>query len=298
LSATGENRKLSNGACGVNRPRAIRVMHKCFTATCLPMSSFADHFSRTAGEYASYRPRYPEPLFHWLAKQVPDRQRAWDCATGSGQAALALAPYFREVVASDPSVAQLVHAARAATVRYVAMTAERPALADGSISLVTVAQALHWFDRAAFFAEANRVLVPGGLLAVWRYGLVSMDDPQVDAIVGRFYSGTVGPYWPPERALVETGYAQLDFPFEELASPPFVMETQWSLAQLAGYISTWSAVGRYRAALEKDPLPALVRELEQVWPDAGESRIVRWPLEVRLGRRREPEGDGKSVRGG
>jgi SAM-dependent methyltransferase len=286
LSAAGEKGKLTNGACVVNQPGAIRAMHECRTATCLPMSSFADHFSRTAGDYASYRPHYPEVLFHWLAEQVPDRQRAWDCATGSGQAALALAPYFREVVASDPSVAQLEHAARAAAVRYVAMTAERPALADGSISLVTVAQALHWFDRPAFFAETNRVLVPGGLLAVWRYGLASI-DPRVDAIVGRFYGETVGPYWPRERALVEAGYAQLDFPFEELAPPPFVMEARWTLPQLAGYLSTWSAVSRYRAALERDPLPALVRELEQVWPNAGESRIIRWPLEVRLGRRQD-----------
>jgi SAM-dependent methyltransferase len=248
------------------------------------MNGFADHFSRAAGEYASFRPRYPEPLFGWLAEQVPDRHRAWDCATGSGQAALALAPYFREVVASDASLAQLRHAARAGAVRYAAMTAERPALADDSFSLVTVAQALHWFDRAAFFAEVHRVLVRGGLFAAWRYGLASI-DPEVDAVVGRFYSETVGPYWPPERALVESGYSQLEFPFEELASPRFVMEADWTLSQLAGYLSTWSAVSRYRAERREDPVPALARELERVWPSAAEPRIVRWPLEVRVGRR-------------
>jgi SAM-dependent methyltransferase len=250
------------------------------------MNGFADHFSRAAGDYASYRPHYPRALFHWLAEQVPDRRRAWDCATGSGQAALALAPYFHEVVASDPSVAQLVHATRDDAVRYVAMTAEQSALADGSVSLVTVAQALHWFDRPAFFAETNRVLVQGGLLAVWRYGLASV-DPRVDAVVARFYTETVGPYWPPERAIVEAGYAPLDFPFDELASPVFTMDAEWTLPQLAGYLSTWSAVSRYRAALERDPLPTVVRELEQVWPHAGEPRTVRWPLEVRLGRRRD-----------
>jgi SAM-dependent methyltransferase len=249
------------------------------------MNSFADHFSGAASDYASYRPRYPGPLFQWLAQQVPDRQRVWDCGTGSGQAAVALAPYFHEVVASDPSVAQLAHASRGDNVRYVAMTAERAALADDTVSLVTVAQALHWFDRPAFFAETRRVLVPGGLLAVWRYGLASI-DPRVDAIVGRFYRETVGPYWPPERQLVEEGYARLDFPFEELASPPFAMEAEWTLPQLAGYLSTWSAVSRYRAALKQDPVPTLVRALEVVWPHTDEPRVVHWPLEVRLGRHR------------
>ena len=249
------------------------------------MAGFADHFSPAAAEYAAYRPRYPDALFQWLARMAPDHRGAWDCGTGSGQAAVALASHFDDVVASDPSIAQLTHATRAPGVRYVAMTAEQPALADGCMMLITVAQALHWFRRAEFFAEANRVLAPGGVLAVWRYGLLTI-DADVDVVIERFYRETVGAYWPPERALVEQGYAQLRFPFDELSVPTFAMEAQWSLPQLAGYLSTWSAVARYRAATGRDPVPALVTELGSAWPRGDESRVIRWPLEVRAGRRR------------
>jgi Methylase involved in ubiquinone/menaquinone biosynthesis len=249
------------------------------------MARFADHFSPAAAEYAAYRPHYPDALFHWLASAASDRRRAWDCGTGSGQAAVALATHFDHVLASDPSIEQLTHAARAPGVRYVAMTAEQPALADGCMALITVAQALHWFRRTDFFAEATRVLAPGGVLAVWRYGLLTI-DAEVDVVIERFYRATVGAYWPPERALIEQGDAHLHFPFDELSVPTFVMDAQWTLPQLAGYLSTWSAVARYRAATGRDPLPALVTELRSVWPRGDESRAVRWPLEVRAGRRR------------
>ena len=249
------------------------------------MADYPDHFSRAAAGYATYRPHYPESLFRWLADQAPDRRRAWDCATGSGQAAVALAGFFDAVVATDPSVAQLRHAAPNTKVRYAAMTAEQPALGDGCVAVVTVAQALHWFRRAEFFSEANRVLEPGGLIAVWRYGLLTV-DAAVDVVLERFYRDTVGAYWPPERALVEQGYARLDFPFDELTVPAFVMEAEWTLAQLVGYLSTWSAVGRFRAAIGRDPVPAVEAELAMVWPRADSPRLVRWPLEVRAGRRR------------
>jgi SAM-dependent methyltransferase len=246
------------------------------------MTKFADHFSRAAGDYASYRPRYPEALFAWLAARSPDRERAWDCATGSGQAAVALAPLFRTVIATDPSVAQLAHADRRPGVHYLAMTAERPALASDSVALLTVAQALHWFDHDRFYTEARRILRPGGIVAAWSYRLATI-DPDVDRIVQQFYSETVGPYWPAERALVDAGYAALPFPFAEVTPPPFTMEARWTLAQWSGYLGTWSAVGRYRTAQGRDPVPDVVEALRAVWGKADETRQVRWPVELRVG---------------
>ena len=248
------------------------------------MTSFADHFSPTAAAYASYRPHYPDALFAWLASTAPDRRRVWDCGTGSGQAALGLAAHFDHVVATDPSTAQLAHAERGPRVSYMAMTAERPALASRSMTLVTVAQALHWFDRAAFFAEARRVLAPGGMLAVWSYALGVFGDPPLDEALRHFYTKTVGPYWPAERSIIDAGYASLEFPFEEVGPPDIVMEARWTLDQLAGYLSTWSAVQRALQATGRDPLPAFLAILQQHWGARADQRTIRWPIAMRVGR--------------
>jgi SAM-dependent methyltransferase len=248
------------------------------------MPSFSDHFSRIAASYASYRPRYPAPLFDWLSANAADRERAWDCGTGNGQAAEALAERFGEVVATDPSVAQLANATCADNLIYVAMTAEQVAFADRTVGLVTVAQALHWFEHASFFGEVDRVLRPGGLLAVWSYALPTI-DPDIDVILSHFYGRTMGPYWPAERAFVDSGYAGIDLPYPEISHPDFRMEAEWSLAQLRGYLSTWSAVSRFRAERGEDPLPAITQSLAKAWGDASMRHRIRWPLMVRVGRK-------------
>lgn len=247
-------------------------------------SSFPDHFSASAAGYAAYRPGYPAALFEWLAGVAPRNGVAWDCGTGSGQAATALAEHVGLVVATDPSTPQLAHAVPHPRVRYAAMSAERSAIVSASVALITVAQALHWFDRRAFFAEALRVLVPRGVIAVWSYGVVGLRDEALDALVRRFHAETVGPYWPPERRLVDEGYRDLTLPFDPIEAPAFAMEATWTLDQLAGYLSTWSAVQRARTATGDDPVPGLVESLRAAWGAAGASRRVEWPLTLLVGR--------------
>ncbi len=246
------------------------------------VTTFSDYFSQSARLYAKYRPHYPPELFEWLAGEAPGHDRAWDCGTGSGQAAGALAAYFNAVVATDPSVAQLANAAQVDGVFYLAATAEQSPLQSRSAQLVSVAQALHWFDLPRFYEEANRVLVPGGLLAVWSYGLINIDT--LAPAIGRFYSETLGPWWPKERSTVESGYATLPFPYAELRAPAFRMEASWTLDQLEGYLNSWSAVTRCTAATGTSPVPDFVREIEGVWGTASEVRTVTWPLQVRAGR--------------
>ena len=249
------------------------------------MTAFADHFSRSSSDYANYRPQYPAALYDWLALLTPERGSAWDCATGTGQAAVGLARHFGTVVATDASAEQLAHAERHPAIHYAAMTAEEPGLASESVALITVAQALHWLDREQFYREASRILMPEGIVAVWSYRLATV-DPAIDTIIAKFHGETIGPWWPAERAVVDAGYARLPFPFAERTTPEFQMEARWTLPQLSGYLSTWSAVARYRTERGKDPIPAVTDLLLPAWGDPHTERTVRWPLDLRVGGRR------------
>ena len=245
--------------------------------------SFRDLFTQGAAAYAAWRPRYPGALFDFLARQAPGRALAWDCATGNGQAALSLAVHFDRVIATDASAAQLAEATPHEHVEYRVALAEASGIAPGTVDLVTVAQALHWLDREAFFAEARRVLVPGGIVAVWCYALVTV-EPRIDALLERFRTETVGDYWPPGRELVESGYRTIDFPFDELATPPLSIERRLSLNDLGAYLRTWSATRRCVEHTGRDPVPTLLAELRPLWGDPDEPRVVRWPLHARVGR--------------
>ncbi len=246
--------------------------------------AFSDHFSGVASEYALFRPLYTEPLFDWLAGLAPRRDLAWDCATGSGQAAVALASRFERVIATDASAGQVAAAIPHPRVEYRVATAEASGLNPASVDLVTVAQALHWFDRPAFYAEARRVVRPGGVVAAWTYGHPSIDETRADLLLQRFYSETVGPYWPKERALVDAGYRTIDFPFAGAPPPPvFEMETSWPLAALVGYVATWSAVTRFRAAKGEDSVAAFAEALQPLWGDPQRPRRIAWPLALRAG---------------
>jgi ubiquinone/menaquinone biosynthesis C-methylase UbiE len=244
------------------------------------IQTFKDHFSKQAGQYAKFRPRYPRELFRWLGSIAPSRRLAWDCATGSGQAAVGLAEVFDHVIATDASEEQVANAERHPRVEYRIATAEESGLDSNSADLITVAQALHWFDLARFEAEARRVARAGGIVAAWAYKLAAVSPP-IDAIVNHYYSDVVGPYWPAERALVEK-FEELPFAFDQIASPPFEMAAEWKVDHLLGYLRTWSATQRFRAAKQRDPVESVEQELRDAWGE--EARGVVWPLTVRVGR--------------
>jgi len=242
--------------------------------------SFKDHFSSDSGGYARFRPGYPEGLFSWLARIAPGREQAVDVACGSGQATRFLGRHFSRVVGLDASAEQVDQCRPEPGLEYRVARAEETGLEPDSADLVTVAQALHWFDLDRFYPEAGRILKPGGVLAAWTYERFETGDEAIDRIVDHFYRDLLGPYWPPERVHVEAGYADLPFPFREISPPALEMKADWNLDQLIGYLGTWSAVARYRQAGNPDPLPDLAARLRAHWP---ESRPVVWPLRIRAG---------------
>lgn len=248
-------------------------------------SRFEDHFSAHAAAYARFRPRYPKSLYAYLAAQCDHRRLAWDCATGSGQAAVALRRHFDVVVASDASLDQLSRAERRRRVVYVRSLAEHAPLGTKTVDLVTVAEAVHWFELEAFYREISRVLRDDGALAVWGYHMVEISPP-IDVCLERFNRQRLRPYWPDGLRLLEEHYSELPFPFEEIETPRFTMQSNWNLSALIGFISTWSGV----RALSRDQgwgaLEGFLQELSAAWGDPERQRRCRWRLFMRLGRRR------------
>jgi ubiquinone/menaquinone biosynthesis C-methylase UbiE len=244
---------------------------------------FKDHFSAQANEYAKFRPPYPDELFQYLAGVCSTREMAWDCATGNGQRAASLARYFDSVIATDASEKQLKNAELNSRVEYRVASAEASGLRAHSIDLVTVAQALHWFEIESFWKEAHRTLKPNGVIAIWCYELLAI-PPEIDATLNHFYRDIVGRHWSPERKLVETGYRSLQFPFLEPEKPAFAMEASWSLEDLTGYLRTWSATQKFIEENGADPVKIISPLLQGAWGDWARPRHVTWPLHLRVGR--------------
>lgn len=239
-----------------------------------------DRFSHHARQYATFRPRYPEALFDFIFGQVMTFDTAWDAGTGNGQAAEVLAIRFKQVYATDISPKQLEQAVIRPNITYE-KAGERTTLPDHSVDLVTVAQAIHWFDRPKFYDEVKRVLRPGGLLAVWAYGLLRI-SPEVDPLIREFYSSVVGPYWDPERRLIDERLETIEFPFAEVKAPPFTMSFQWTFETLRGYLETWSATQKFVEVEKVNPVPALMQAIRERHP--GEMMTVEFPLYVRMGK--------------
>jgi SAM-dependent methyltransferase len=245
--------------------------------------NFKDHFSAHADIYRAARPDYPDALFDFLRAQAPAGELAWDAGCGNGQASVALAARFERVFASDPSAEQIAQAVPRANIDYRVEAAEQSSLGTGTVDLVCVAQALHWFDLERFHDEVRRVLKPGGIVAFWTYADCRV-DPAVDALKDRLYVDLTGPYWPAERALVESGYADLPFPFTPLATPAFELTMHWQLDRFLAYLRSWSGTQRYRRALNRDPVGLVEGELRRAWGDADAQRTVTWNFHLHCGR--------------
>jgi SAM-dependent methyltransferase len=254
--------------------------------------AFKDHFSGHAATYREARPLYPPALFDWLATQTPARALVWDAGCGNGQASVALSERFARVFATDPSANQIASAEARSNIDYRVESGEQCSLPAQSADLVTVAQALHWFDFARFFAETQRVLKPGGVLAAWAYSDCRV-TPAVDVQKNRVYIDFTGAYWPPERDYVDAGYRTIpmplgdDAPFEEISAPAFVMSVAWDAAQFLAYLRSWSATQRYIKANGVDPVGLVEADLHEAWGDPAHKRDVHWDFHLRCGRLRD-----------
>lgn len=244
---------------------------------------YKDHFSKQAEQYAKHRPQYPPELFKYLSTIVQSHQCAWDCGTGNGQAAFGLTPYFDRIIATDPSQSQLDQAVKNSKILYQKASCEKTDIQARSIDLVTVAQAIHWFDFEKFYAEVKRVAKSGAVIAVWGYAKNEI-KAAVDEIVVRYSTQIVGPYWEENVRWVDDGYRHIPFPFDEIKAPSFVIELQWTYEDLLGYLTSWSSTQAYIKDKGSNPLALIEKELQAKWGLPTEKKKVSWQLHMRVGK--------------
>jgi len=241
-----------------------------------------DYFSRQSEHYARYRPGYPPPLFDHIMGFVEEKKLAWDCGTGNGQAAVAIARYFEKVYATDISINQVSNAVKKSNIDYAIEPAESTSLQTNSVDLITISQALHWFDFDKFYAEARRVGTQKAVIAAWTYPLMKI-DPDIDAIIDDFYSGMLHGYWDKERRYVDEEYSTIPFPFTQLPSGNFKIEVEWSLEDIEGYLNTWSALQKYITINNENPVALIINKLKNYWPDNGLKKVI-FPVYLKIGR--------------
>lgn len=242
-------------------------------------------FSQSSEQYAKHRPQYPDELFLYLSELCREHNRAWDCATGNGQAAGALTKYFGQVEATDISEEQIKNAIGNPKIRYSISPAEQTSFENETFDLVTVAVAIHWFEQEKFFEEVKRVLKPNGILAVWTYGLFEI-KPDIDNIIFEELLTPIDPFWAQGNRQVMNGYKDLILPFDEIQNTPkFMMNIEWNLKQLSAYLRTWSAVKRYISEVGEDPVEKLESKLKIIWAEPEKSKAIHMPIFFRASRK-------------
>ena len=244
-----------------------------------------DLFSTVSALYASSRPGYPEEMINYILGFVAEKDLAWDVATGNGQIAGLLSPHFKEVIATDISLQQIDNAVKKDNIHYKLERAENSSHKDNSVDLITIGQAIHWFDFEAFNKEVNRVLKPGGTIAAIGYQLIEVNK-EVDEAIQKLYAGVLWNYWDPERKHFDDSYRSIPFPYEELPFPAFSSKYSWNFQQLINNLNTWSSVTRYKEKHGIDPVKEIEPILAKAWGNPEEKKEVNFPIFARFGRKK------------
>lgn len=242
------------------------------------MKHAQDHFSSIAPQYALGRIGYPEDLYNFLGAQCAGHDLAWDCATGSGQAALDLARTFSGVIATDISAELLTLAPPHPRISYRMASAEESGIESGAVDLITVAQALHWFDLNRFWPEVMRVLKQGGVMAFWGYTWPVV-APGVDSVLEDF-KAVIASSWPERNSILLAGYSSIRAPLREIPSPSFEASAQWALEDYLAHLDSWSATRYYHERTGEDVVEQFRPAFDRVW--RGGRVLVKWPLILRV----------------
>jgi ubiquinone/menaquinone biosynthesis C-methylase UbiE len=245
------------------------------------MKKIIDNFSTQATIYQKYRPVYPPELYEFIFKQVKNKHKAWDCGTGNGQVANILAKHFSHIEATDISENQLKNAPAKDNITYSRQRAEHTNFPNQHFDLISVGQAIHWFDFEPFYKEVQRVAKKDAILAIFGYGLLRIDGINDD--IDHFYYKIIGPYWNKERRHIDNAYSSIPFPFTEIQpTQDFFIKDTWTIEQLEGYLNTWSSVQRFIKKEGFNPVNDFIKKLQTKWGTTSKS--VAFPILIKLAR--------------
>ena len=155
------------------------------------MSEFSRSLIETSGyeragfaaHYDRYRPRPPRALLDLLCRyaRTPEPALVVDLGCGTGLSTRAWSGTASRTIGVEPNAAMLAVAEPAPGVEYVQAFAQTTGIPDRSADIVTCSQSLHWMDPQETFAEAARILRPGGVFAAYDYDWPAVVEPDVDA---------------------------------------------------------------------------------------------------------------------
>ncbi len=247
------------------------------------MNNTNNWFSQGGNNYANFRPQYPKDLIDYLLSLVSNKNVLLDVGCGNGQISKMMTPYFKTTLGLDSSLNQLLNAITFDAF-YVCANAEQLPIKSASTDLIVVAQAAHWFNLDSFYQEVNRVLLKNGILALVSYGEIILDS-DLNLYFSKFYYQDIYKYWPPQRRLVDSGYADIAFPFDDLDYPKIEINYYWDLNQFLGYILTWSAIKNMAQQGHIHLFDTFARNLAAIWGPPESKRLISWPINMRVGRK-------------
>ncbi|XP_065061553.1 putative methyltransferase DDB_G0268948 isoform X2 [Rhopilema esculentum] len=225
-----------------------------------------------ANVYKKFRPLHPQSMAEFIVsfckRQVSlDRHEllplAVDVGCGSGQSSQMFAPYFQNVIGLDVSSAQIKEANTANgnnNVEFLVGSAESLPVENQTVSLLLCAQSFHWLDQEKFYKEVDRVLMPGGCLAVFAHHFNEFEQPSLNRIAREFAFETLKDYWDERRRTVDNGYRDIVLPYEDNERDDFQSITKTSLLDYLGYLSSLSS---YRKFMKEHPDEPILKNIEQ-----------------------------------
>lgn len=241
-------------------------------------------FNKVADAYSKNRPGYPDELYTKLLQLNGGRRfpRAADVGCGSGQSSYGLLRIADSVIGVEPGESlRKLAAERHPSIRFMKGSGENTGIEDSSLDLVTVATAFYWMDMPRALLEFSRILKPGGILSIFRYGFPHLDSSGGDVVM-RHMNEIWDYYRDPVLKVSDPSLGEIQSSNLFVKSGSEVLENRVTLdvEEYVGFLSSTSYVSKYLETLgaPSSYTESLTREIA----NAEGSRVVKANFDITL----------------